>query len=188
MAGSEALFGLVGVVGGALITGVTAIYAPLFQHRRERIDSETQMARKKEEEETASLIKLRILSRTWRDLLARSIVDLQAGRTVDADRLDEQTSSLDREAMEAHYLGAADAHAFYTVRGGVFVELRRTTEAVRRCALEQGNSSGSTANPIGLDNLSTYLERLDRARGYFNDELAQRLVHMAMERYGGPPA
>src|SRR5438046_6201758 len=114
---SEALYGLLGALGGALITGAAAYWGPLQMQRRafaaerdrdEAARRDAEEARREEqlravsaevtskfqaqrEAETTRIIRMRTTTRAWSEFLARSIQDLGLGRPADVERFDEQT-------------------------------------------------------------------------------------------------
>ncbi|MFC9616638.1 hypothetical protein [Streptomyces sp. NPDC056938] len=124
---TEALYGLLGALGGALITGAAAYWGPLqmqrraFAAERERDETarrEAEAARREEqlraasaeqasqfqaqrEAETTRIIKMRTTTRAWSDFLARSIQDLGLGRPVDVERFDEQALATRNDAHSA---------------------------------------------------------------------------------------
>ncbi|MFE4306680.1 hypothetical protein ACFQ9H_28035 [Streptomyces sp. NPDC056517] len=113
---SEALYGLLGALGGALITGAAAFWGPLqtqrraFAAERERRSAEqeraataeeTAQAQARREAETTRIIRMRTTTRAWSDFLARAIQDLGLGRPVDADWFDEQALAVRNEAQSA---------------------------------------------------------------------------------------
>lgn len=124
---TEALYGLLGALGGALITSAAAYWGPLqmqrrvFAAERERDETarrEAEAARREEqiraasaeqtsqlqaqrEAETSRIIRMRTTTRAWSDFLARSIQDLGLGRPVDVERFDEQTLAARNETQSA---------------------------------------------------------------------------------------
>jgi hypothetical protein len=101
---SQALYGMLGALGGALFTGTIAYFGPIQMQRRAfaeqreqaaaaRRDSETATLRASgradREAETTRIVLMRTTTRTWRDLLARTVQDLELGLLVEIAPFDE---------------------------------------------------------------------------------------------------
>ncbi|KAB7832518.1 hypothetical protein, partial [Streptomyces mobaraensis] len=105
MADSEALYGLLGAVGGALVAGVASVYGPLRVHRRQ--------SQQRAEEERAGRLDAQVnrlitppASRAWLDVLERTQQDLQIGQPLNIAEFDRSINEITQQTNAAgHALG-----------------------------------------------------------------------------------
>lgn len=80
---SEAIYGLLGALGGALITAGAAYWGPWRVAQATRKDAHEVEARARREAEITRIIAMRTTTRLWRNHLAQIISTLQAGLPTD---------------------------------------------------------------------------------------------------------
>ncbi|MCL7377450.1 hypothetical protein [Streptomyces sp. 35G-GA-8] len=120
---SEAIYGLLGALGGALVTSAAAFWGPLQIQRRareeteqraeqertasavrrdaERVEAAAREAQTRREAEINRIIGVRATFRDWSDLLARAIQDLELGRSLSIDDFDIAVASAQNDAQAA---------------------------------------------------------------------------------------
>ncbi|MFJ2771752.1 hypothetical protein [Streptomyces sp. NPDC087300] len=84
MADTNALYGVAGAIGGALIAGGAAVVGPLLLHRRGARQTGAADTRARIEAEVSRMIRMRSSSRGWLILLEDTARELTEGRAVDA--------------------------------------------------------------------------------------------------------
>jgi hypothetical protein len=98
-----ALYGLVGVVGGAAVGAWAAIYGPLRLHREQAEQKTMDQQAQQEQDQIARLLRVRTTGRAWLDALERTVQELEAHKLVDLDRFDDMISKLSGDATEASH-------------------------------------------------------------------------------------
>ncbi|GAA2445543.1 hypothetical protein [Streptomyces glaucus] len=113
---SDALYGLIGALGGALIVGVTAYWGPLQAQREAlaRAREESEQARRDAEQKEAAervrarreaaaerIIRVRTTTRAWSQLLQRYLQDLRHGHDVSLPDFDAAVHAARTEAHAA---------------------------------------------------------------------------------------
>ena len=98
-----AVYGLIGVVGGAAIGALAAIYGPLRLHRKQTEQKTLDQQAEQAQEDIARLLKMRTTGRAWLDALERTVQELHAQRPVDLGRFDEMIIKLSADATEASH-------------------------------------------------------------------------------------
>ncbi|MGP4004469.1 hypothetical protein [Streptomyces sp. 8N706] len=100
MVDGNALYGLVGAVAGALVTGVAGIFGPLKLQKRNAEQQYATDRRTSDDVEVQRLIDLRTTVRAWHTALQDIAQELELGRSVDFERF-EQVVHGRREAASA---------------------------------------------------------------------------------------
>ncbi|WP_225828644.1 hypothetical protein [Streptomyces naphthomycinicus] len=98
---SETVYGLLGALGGSLITAAAAYWGPLRLSAAARKEAGRAEGRARREAETTRIILMRTTTRTWRDLLARTIEDLELGLLVEITAFDEAVTTARDSAQSA---------------------------------------------------------------------------------------
>ncbi|MEU6666051.1 hypothetical protein [Streptomyces sp. NPDC046727] len=98
---SETVYGLLGALGGSLITAAAAYWGPLHLSAAARREAGKTEGRARREAETTRIILMRTTTRTWRDLLARTVQDLELGLLVDITAFDEAVTTARNSAQSA---------------------------------------------------------------------------------------
>jgi hypothetical protein len=170
---SETLYGLLGVLGGALVTSAAAYWGPLQVQReqsraalREAESARDEARRQSQKEgEVNRIISMRKATRAWSDLLARTIQDLGLGRPVRiedfdaavADAGDQAQLALDHALLDGIwiYQSSYGYPAHRAPAGGrsheqarVLAALRRVTELIREAAINQAHLDDSRSEEL----------------------------------------
>ncbi|WP_405798739.1 hypothetical protein [Streptomyces sp. NBC_01506] len=199
---SEAVYGLLGALGGALVTGGATFWGPLQAQRSalraqrrqaEATMRETEAAnaevqgRANREAETTRVILMRTTTRTWHDLLARTIQDLKLGRLVDIESFDEAVaiarnsaqSALDHALHDGIWIHQSGYGYPYPSESGspeqsrVLHALRRVTELTRVAVIKQ-----EPLDTVRTEELERALVKADEARGALSAALLNRLEQL----------
>ncbi|MFF9819472.1 hypothetical protein [Streptomyces sp. NPDC014006] len=206
---SETLYGLLGVLGGALATSAAAYWGPLQVQReqskaaRREAESARDEARRQsqKEGELNRIISMRKATRAWSDLLARTIQDLGLGRPVQiedfdaaaADASDQAQLALDHALHDGIWIhqssygypahrSPAEGRSHEQAR--VLAALRRVTELIREAAINQAHLDDSRS-----EELKRALDLADEARAALATALLNRLEQiMEITTIGGPVA
>ncbi|WP_143060192.1 hypothetical protein [Streptomyces sp. TLI_105] len=108
MTDTDALYGLVGALGGAAVASLAAVWGPLRLHRRQAQQKQSEEQARQADLEISRLLRMRTAGRVWLDALERTVQDLEERRAVDAERFDEVIEERSRETTEAgHALARA---------------------------------------------------------------------------------
>ena len=100
---TTALIGLIGVLGGAAIGVVGAIYGPSRLHNKQTEQKSAEEAAQRIESEIKRIVALRATGRAWLSALERVVDDIDAGIRIDLDRFDALIDPLSKETSQAAY-------------------------------------------------------------------------------------
>ncbi|MGG7569400.1 hypothetical protein [Streptomyces sirii] len=170
MADTSAMYGLLGALGGAGVTGIAAIYGPLRLQRHQAGLKAAEEQVRQREKEIARLLKMRTMGRVWIDALERIVQDLQAHRPLEVDRFDEITSQAVLEAYKAgHDL----------VHDGIWLESTSTPpRGIPALATSSVGADGSTevaaSQILGRLRVATEALRADVLRRSMGEEIPVR--------------
>ncbi|MFF5854448.1 hypothetical protein ACFY8B_02240 [Streptomyces sp. NPDC012751] len=182
---SETVYGLLGALGGALITAAGAYWGPLRVSAAARRAAAKAEGRARREAETTRIILMRTTTRTWRDLLARTIQDLELGLLVDIAAFDEAVTTARNSAQSAldHALHdgiwiqqtgygypAAPSGPFGPDQLRVLTALGRLTHVTRAAVIRREPLDDDRAEA-----LKRALDAADEARGELSAALLNRL-------------
>ena len=206
---SETLYGLLGVLGGALVTSAAAYWGPLQVQReqsnaarREAESARDEALRQSQKEgELNRIIGMRKATRAWSDLLARTIQDLGLGRPVrieefdaaESDARDQAHLALDHALHDGIWIYQSSygypAHRFPAESRSheqvrVLAALGRVTELIREAVINE-----ALLDDARSEELKRALDVADEARAALATALLNRLEQiMEITTIGGPVA
>lgn len=189
----EVLYGVLGALGGALITALGAYWGPL-QVQRTTLRAQRQEVREqaasteraqgevRKEERVERVILVRSTLRDWNDVLYRAVQDLELGRQLSAEDFDvtlarvRDAAHAAVDAMLRDGLWIGQSAYGYPVNDPLSQDGQRSPlvylEAASR-RIRQEAVSGSSAGPDVVDELRSALEYIQEARG----RLAVRMLN-----------
>lgn len=195
---ADALYGLLGVVGGSLVTAVAGIWGPLQLQRRELNRQRDELTRAQAESTRAqrdvlvaqaaeAIVLMRTAAREWEQLLKRFAQDLSAGRSVDVSDFDSAVWSVRQEALAAVDRSVVTVGIWVEQDGspafGLHSTLREATLLTRAMVLAGPPLSAEQQEELA-QTLRTALEaRLDFSRKLL-DEL-ESIARRSYRRIGG---
>ncbi|TDU73539.1 hypothetical protein [Streptomyces sp. KS 21] len=190
---SEAVYGLLGALGGALITGAGAYWGPVHLQRHTLTAQREQAEASRREAETTRIILMRTTTRVWRDLLERTIQDLELGRQVDIEAFDDATfvarsgaqSALDHALHDGIWIrqsgygypsgspldGSPQQQASRSEEQSHVLQTLERVTALTRAAVIVSEPLGTGGRSV----LRSALDGADKARGALSSALLNRL-------------
>lgn len=171
---SEAVFGLLGALGGALITAAAAYWGPWRVAQAAREEAWLVDARARRDAEISRIILMRTTARTWRDLLADSIAMLGLGVPVDRTSFEEKVtaarnaaqSAFDHALHDGIWIPQGPYGSRFAGDHPVMYEFNRLTDLVR--SEIETVASGESVGPLERERLQALLRaqgEADAARG-----------------------
>ncbi|WP_369215588.1 hypothetical protein [Streptomyces flavofungini] len=184
---SETVVGLLGALGGSIVTAAAAYWGPVHVASAARRAAKEAEGRARREAEPTRIIIMRTTTRAWRDLLARSIQDLELGLLVDIAAFDaalttardSAQSALDHALHDGVWIqqsgygypsATSPSAAFGPDQLRVLKALRHVTEMTRESVIRR--------EPIEAERimaLERALHAADGARGELSAALLNRL-------------
>ncbi|WP_406129323.1 hypothetical protein OHQ89_47475 [Streptomyces canus] len=184
---SEAVFGLLGALGGALITAAAAYWGPWRVAQAAREEAWLVDARARRDAEISRIILMRTTARTWRDLLADSIAMLGLGVPVDRTSFEEKVtaarnaaqSAFDHALHDGIWIPQGPYGSRFAGDHPVMYEFNRLTDLVR--SEIETVASGESVGPLERERLQALLRaqgEADAARGELSSFFLERLERL----------
>ncbi|MFF2847328.1 hypothetical protein ACFVT5_13425 [Streptomyces sp. NPDC058001] len=199
----EVLYGVLGALGGALITALGAYWGPLQMQRatlraqrQEALEQGTRadraQAEARKEERVERIILVRSALRDWNDFLYRALQDLELGRRLNAEDFDvalarvQGTAHAAVDAMLRDGLWIGQSAYGYPLRDPLaqdgrplpLVYLEAASRRIRQEAVGE-----SRVTPDVVDELRSGLDYIQDARG----QLAARMLNQIEVITATPP-
>lgn len=200
---SEAIYGLLGALGGALITAAAAYWGPWRVAQAAREDARETAARNRREAEITRVILMRNTTRAWRNHLAQTITSLGLGLPVTHAAFDEAVticrdasqSALDHALHDGIWVSQTNYGAPFPVPDNgefrVLEALNRLTDLIRSEVIRQVGF-GENIPPLEArrtETLNRALGDVDTARAELSATLLNRLERiMSVSVIGGTPS
>lgn len=178
MPDAAALYGLVGVVGGAAIGAWAAIYGPLRLHQKQAEQKAIDRLVGNAQEETARWLTLRTTGRAWLDALERTVQELEAQRPIDLDHFDEMIAKLSIDNTEVSYALEAIYGSATADLSQLIDRLRDATRIVRADILQQSQPQSNSA----LSQSYSALNDVKAARAQLNAVLLEKIEQINQRR------
>ncbi|MEV6940978.1 hypothetical protein AB0N07_02975 [Streptomyces sp. NPDC051172] len=122
---SNTIAGLLGGVVGALISALSMFLGPLAHQRQAARHDRDRAGREEIRIQLQRVARVRTAMRDWHDFLNNVLADLEAGRSVDAERFSSESKAMKKEARAASdellggglWIGSQQFGAFDQVTG-----------------------------------------------------------------------
>ncbi|MFD9469304.1 hypothetical protein [Streptomyces goshikiensis] len=198
---SEAIYGLLGALGGTLITAAAGYWGPWRVAQAARQDTYEAAALTRREAEIARIILMRHTTRAWRDHLAQTITTLELAWPVIHEDFDEVVSpcrdaarsALDHALHDGIWVSQTNYGAsfrdFSNGESAVMQKLGYLTELVRSEVIRSEYRERAPLEASRAETLKRLLNEVDTARGELSAALLNRLERiMNVEVIGESPA